>query len=101
MDGKTLVKLILGAFRRYLVANASETVEVSLGIIRDSIDEGERPRSALVHLGDERAASMESREIAEPVSTLGNMSEVQSALTRLEELLHEDPEPSEPDQELL
>ena len=96
-DGRTLMKLMLEAFDRYLAVNASETVEEALRTIRESIDGEGAPSTALVHIEDERTAALEGREIAEPIATLGNMSEVRAALGRLGELLLADPEHPPPD----
>lgn len=100
LDGRTLMKLMLEALDRYLAANASETVDEALGTIRESIDGEEAPSIALVHLEDERMAFLEGREIAEPIATLGKMSEAREALRELREVLLEDPESPEPERGL-
>ena len=46
-DGRTLMKLMLASFDRYLAANAAETVEESLRIIASNIDEGAPPSRRL------------------------------------------------------
>ena len=96
MNGKTLIKLMLGALDRYLAANSSETVDEALQILASNIDEGEPPTRAAVHVGDDRMAAIQGRE--EPVEVVGlqNMVEVRTALRRLEQLLLEDFEPSGP-----
>ena len=96
-DGKTLIKLMLASFDRYLAANAAETVEESLRIIAGNIDEGEPPMRAFVHLSDDRLAVMEDREEPAEVVGLGNMAEMREALRRLERRLLDDPEPAGPD----
>ena len=98
-DGRALIKLMLGAFDRYLAVNSAETVEESLEIIRGCIDEGERPGGVFVHLGEEELAVTVGRDGAEPIATLGNMSETRTALRRLAERLLEDSGPPEPDGE--
>ena len=50
-DGKTLIKLMLASFDRYLAANASETAEEALRIIADNIDEGTPPSGRLCTRG--------------------------------------------------
>ena len=98
-DGRLLIWGMLTAFDRYLASNASETVSASLALLHERIDEGERPRAAVVHGGEEEAAVRGRREIAEPVATLGDMSETRSALLRLTKRLLEGYEPPEPEGE--
>ena len=96
-NGKTLIKLMLAAFDRYLAANASETVEESLQIVASNIDEGEPPMRAAVHVRDDRMAAIQGREEPAEIVGLQNMVEVRTALRRLEQLLLEDFEPPGPD----
>ena len=96
-DGKNLIKLMLAAFDRYLVANASETVQHALQIVARNIDEGEPPMRAAVHFGDDRMAAIQGRERPAEVVGLQNIVEVRTALRRLEQLLLEDSDPSGPD----
>ena len=96
-DGRTLVKLILRSFDRYLAANATETVEESLRIITNSIDEGERPEWALVHAGDHPMHGIRDREVPAEVMGLGRLAEVREALRGLERRLLEDSDSTAPD----
>ena len=96
IDGKTLIKLMLAAFDRYLVANASETVEESLQIIASNIDEGIPPERALVHARDDRSASITGLEDPTEVVGLRNTAAMRTELRRLERLLLNDSEPSGP-----
>ena len=95
-DGRTLMKQMLEAFDRYLAMNASETVEEALTTIRKSIDGEEGPETALVHLEDERMATLERRGSAVPIATLGKLLEVRSELGRLREFLLSDPDDPQP-----
>ena len=96
-DGRTLVKRMLGAFDRYLAANAAEAVTESLLLIGNSLDDGPRPESAMLHFEDDRLSALEGPEGGVPLPTLGNMKEVRRKLHVLEETLMEPPSPSEPD----
>ena len=96
-DGRTLVKLILRSFDRYLAANSTETVEESLRIITNSIDEGERPEWALVHVGDHPMHGISDREVPAEVMGLGRLAEMREALRELERRLFEDSDPTAPD----
>ena len=95
-DGRTLVKRMLGAFDRYLAANAAETVTESLMLIGNSVDDGPRPESAMLHFGDDRLSPLAGLEEGVPIPTLGNMVEIRSELRMLVEALMEPP-PAEPD----
>ena len=95
--GRTLVKRMLGALDRYLAANAAETVANSLLVIRNSLDDGLRPETALLHFDDDRLSALAGPEEGVPIPSLGNMVEVRSELHLLEEALMEPPPPSEPD----
>ena len=95
-DGRTLVKRMLGAFDRYLAANSAETVTESLLLIRNSLDDGTRPESAMLHFDDDRLSGLAGREGGVPIPSLGNMMEVRSELHMLVEALMEPPPPSEP-----
>ena len=96
-DGKTLIRLMLAAFDRYLAANAAETVAESLQTIALNIDDGESPTRALVHPTDDRLAYIEGLD--EPVEVVGlqNIVEIRTALKRLEQRLLEEAEPILPD----
>ena len=96
-DGKSLVRGMLRAFDRYLAVNALETVEESLRIIGHNIDRSELDIRALVHPTNDGIDVVNGRDIAEPVPTLGNMSEVRNELAILEALLLEDAEDLGPD----
>lgn len=93
-DGKTLVKLMLAAVDRYLAANAAETVEESLRIIAENIDEGTPPTRALVYVSDEPANSYERLDEPAEVVGLQNTAEIRAKLRRLEQHLLEDSEPA-------
>ena len=99
-NGKNLIKMMLAAFDRYLVANASETVQEALQIIARNIDEGEPPMRAAVHFEDDMMAAIQGRERPVEVVGLQNTVEVRTALRRLEQLLLEDFDTSGPDGEM-
>ena len=94
IDARTLIKLMLAAFDRYLVANASETVQESLRILAVNIDEGTPPEGALVHARDDRSESNTGAREPTMVAGLPNTVEMREALGRLERFLLEDFEPS-------
>ena len=92
-DGKALIKQMLAAFDRYLTANASETVAESLQAIADNVDEGPPPTRAVVHVTDDRLASVEGRVVREELVGLQHIAETREALRDLGQLLLEDSEP--------
>lgn len=96
-DGRTLVKRMLGAFDRYLAANAAEAVTESLLLIGNSLDDGARPESAILHFEDDRLSGLAGPDEGVPIPTLGNMVEIRSELHMLEAALMEASPPSEPD----
>lgn len=96
-DGRTLVKRMLGAFDRYLAANAAEAVTESLLLIHDNLDDGPRPEGAMLHFEDDRLSALAGSEEGVPIPTLGNMVEIRDELHMLEEALMEPPPASEPD----
>ena len=95
-DSRTLVKRMLGAFDRYLAANAAEAVTESLMLIGNSLDDGPRPKSAMLHIEDDRLSALAGPEEGVPIPTLGNMVEIRNELRMLAEALMAPP-PSEPD----
>ena len=85
--GRILVKRMLEAFDRYLVANAAETVTESLSLIGDRTGAELGPGSALLHFDDDRAAALVGRERVGPIPTLGSVAEVRRELRLLGEAL--------------
>ena len=88
---------MLGSFDRYLSANAAEAVTESFLLIGNSLDDGPRPESAMLHFEDDRLSGLAGPEEGVPIPTLGNMVEIRAELHMLEEALMEPPLPSEPD----
>ena len=85
--GRVLVKQMLEAFDRYLVANAAETVTESLSLIGNCTGAELGPESALLHFDDDRAAALAGRERVGPIPTLGHVAEVREDLRLLGEAL--------------
>ena len=85
--GRILVKRMLEAFDRYLVANAAETVTESLSLIGNCTGAELGPDSALLHFDDARAAALSGRERVSPIPTLGYVAEVRGELRQLREAL--------------
>lgn len=98
-DGRLLIWGMLTAFDRYLASNASETVKASLALIGESIDDGERPREAVVHAGQEELDVSVRGDAAQPISALEAASGARKELIRLRELLLEGYEPPVPEGE--
>ena len=96
-DGRTLVKRMLGAFDRYLAANAAEAVTESLFLIGNSLDDGARPESVMLHFEDDRLSGLAVADDGVPIPTLGNTAEIRSELHMLEAALMEASSPLEPD----
>ena len=86
-SGRALVKQMLEAIDRYLVANAAETVTKSLSLIGNRTGAELGPGSALLHFDDDRAATLADRERIGPIPTLGYVAEIREELRLLGEAL--------------